>query len=174
MEQNRTIGEKVGSSNLASATQFGYSTESHPAHSPSLFAKVRTRRRLMWGLVSTILSAMGLIGLALFEQYNGTLSELRADLKHFNEASSEYVKKDKLQKCWEHVRECAKEITASNEARAHLEEELKASQKVRERLLEEIQRLRERVAYVEGLKGARPSVEPARYMTLEAEDTSQR
>ena len=66
-----------------------------------------------------------------------------------------------------------KEITASNEARAHLEEELKASQKVRERLLEEIQRLRERVAYVEG-RGTRSSIEPTRYMTLEGKDMSQR
>ena len=43
----------------------------------------------------------------MFEQYNGMLSELRADLKHFNETSNEYVKKERLQKCWEHLKSCA-------------------------------------------------------------------
>src|SRR5439155_1816655 len=73
-----------------------------------------SRRGLVWGLGGTLLSAVGFIALALFEQYNGMISELRGDLKHFNETSSEYVKKEGLQR----FRECVKEMQASNAARA--------------------------------------------------------
>jgi hypothetical protein len=123
------------------------------------FAKARVRRGLIWGIVSTILSATGLIGLALFEQYNGMLSELRADLKHFNETASDYVKKDNLQKCWERIREL-------HETKLRLEEELRVSQTAREKMQEEIQRLRERLAYVEGMRSQHANLEPASYTEL--------
>jgi hypothetical protein len=155
MEQNRIICEKFGPG-PASDTQPSYSTEnrspSSSASSSSLFSKARTRRALICGIISTVLSAIGFIGLALFEQYNGMLSELRTDLKHFNETSSEYVKKDKLQKCWERLKECSKELTASAVARERLEQELKSNERTREDMAKEMQRLRERLAYLEGMK----------------------
>jgi hypothetical protein len=155
MEQNCIIHAKTGP-DYAPDTPPSYTTEyrSPPstASSSSLFARGRTRRALLWGAISTVLSAIGLIGLALFEQYNGMLSELRADLKHFNETSSEFVKKDRLQKCWDRVRECSKEMSASAVGRDRLEQELKASERTREGMVKEMQRLRERLAYLEGMK----------------------
>src|SRR5260370_40761828 len=53
-------------------------------------------RGLIWGLGGTILSVFGFIALALFEQYNSMLGELRSDLKHFNETSSQFVKKENV------------------------------------------------------------------------------
>jgi hypothetical protein len=120
----------------------------------SWFGRGRRRRALLWGIVSTILSAIGLIGLAMFEQYNGMLSELRADLKHFNESSGEYVKRDRLQKIREVVKECSREVSASSAARDELQRELRASERQREEMARELQQMRERLAYLEGLRGA--------------------
>ena len=99
--------------------------------SPSWLGTGGKRSALIWGVVSTLLSAIGLIGLALFEQYNGALTELRTDLKHFNDTCSEYVKKDKLQKCWDMVKDCSKEIIASNAAHDRFERELQQSERAR-------------------------------------------
>jgi septal ring factor EnvC (AmiA/AmiB activator) len=115
------------------------------------------KRRLLWGLAGTILSALGFVGLALFEQYNGVLSELRADLKHFNETSSEYVKKDSFQRFRDHFRDCMKEFHETEAAKARLEQELKASEKVRDELTQEVHQMRERLAYVEGRQTATPT-----------------
>ena len=156
MEQTHIICEKCGPGLSSSETQRSYSTEnaspSPSAPLSSLLSKARNRRALICGIVSTVLSAIGLIGLALFEQYNGMLSELRTDLKHFNETSGEYVKKEKFQKCWERLKECSKEINAAAVARERQEQELKASERNREDMAKEMQRLRERLAYLEGIK----------------------
>lgn len=127
-----------------------------PLHAPgwSLLPKGRSRRAVLCAAASTLLSGAGLVGLAMFEQYNSALNELRNDLKHFNESSSEYVKKDRLQKCWEHLRECGQAMNAANAARERLEHELKASERGREDLAKEMQRLRERLSYLEGMKAA--------------------
>ena len=115
------------------------------------------KRRLLWGLGGTILSALGFVGLALFEQYNGVLSELRADLKHFNETSSDYVKKDSFQRFRDHFRDCIKEFHEAEVAKARLEQELKASEKARDELAQEVLQIRERLAYVEGRQTATPT-----------------
>jgi chromosome segregation ATPase len=109
----------------------------------------------------TVLSVVGFLAMILFEQYNGMLTELRNDLKHFHETSADYVKRESLQKVREQLRECHKELQASGMARAQLEQELRASEKARDELGREVQRLRERVAYVEGWQTARPDSGPA-------------
>lgn len=114
----------------------------------------RMRRAMLWGIASTALSGMGLVGLALFEQYNGMLAELRSDLKHFNETQGEYVKKERMQKCWERLKDCSREMASGAVARERLEHELRASERAREDMAQQLQRLRERLAYVEGLKTA--------------------
>jgi septal ring factor EnvC (AmiA/AmiB activator) len=121
-----------------------------------ILAKAK-RRRLLWGLGGTILSALGFVGLALFEQYNGVLSELRADLKHFNETSSEYVKKDSLQRIREHFRDCMKELHEIDAAKGRVEQELRASEKARDELAQELRQMRERLAYMEGRHSANPT-----------------
>ena len=112
--------------------------------------KKRGRGPLLWGMGGTILSAVGFIGLALFEQYNSMLSELRSDMKHFNETSGEYVKKESLQRFRDQVKERMKEVSEFRAARTQFEQELKASEKAREEMARELQRMRERMAFLEG------------------------
>src|SRR5438045_2895195 len=86
-------------------------TSGHPRHSPlggetlghpgelghfpaSSSLKGKGRSAFIWGISGTVLSAAGFIAMALFEQYNDSLNELRRDLKHFNETSAELVKKE--------------------------------------------------------------------------------
>jgi len=143
---------------------------SHLAHDSSTrhFARAgspalsRRNRRLLWGVGGTILSAVGFIAMILFEQYNSALTELHNDLKHFNETSSQFVKKESVQRYKEEMRECLKEMQASNSARTLLEQELRASEKAREEMSHELQGLRERLAFVEGLQTARPTAAAAK------------
>ena len=128
----------------------------HAGSKPS--PKVWKQRAFIWGLSSTVLSVVGLVALALFEQYNSMLAELRNDLKHFNETSAEYAKRDQLQRCREMMKDLYKEVTTSNGTRAVLEQELRTSEHGREELVKEVQRLRERVAYVEGLQSVKTSL----------------
>jgi len=108
------------------------------------------RTALLWTVGSTILSVIGFIALALFEQYNEALSELRGDLKHFNEISATFTKKEDLQRFRDHVKDVYKELHSVNVLRAQLEQELRVSEKVREEMSHDMQRLRERLAFVEG------------------------
>jgi hypothetical protein len=105
---------------------------------------------LFWGLGGTVLSALGFVALALFEQYNGMISELRSDLKHFNETSSEFVKRDSFQRLREQTKEHFKEVQEVTGTKAQLEHELMASEKAREEAARELHRIRERLAFVEG------------------------
>ena len=109
---------------------------------------------MIWGMAGTILSVVGFIGLALFEQYNSMLSELRTDLKHFNETTNEYAKRDSVQRLRDQVKDCLKEIQTANSIRTRLEMELTASEKLREEQNRQVQQMRERLAYVEGRQGA--------------------
>jgi hypothetical protein len=129
--------------------------------SAASFPKKRGRGPLLWGMGGTLLSALGFVGLALFEQYNGMVTELRNDLKHFNETTAELVKKDSLQRLRDQLRGRFKEIEESAVARKELERELSASEKAREEMARELQRMRERLAYLEGRQMASPSVVPS-------------
>jgi septal ring factor EnvC (AmiA/AmiB activator) len=114
------------------------------------------RRAFLWGAGSTVLSAVGLIGLALFEQYNGLISELRGDLKHFNEASAQLAQKEEVRRVRDQMKELNRDVSMTAADRARLEQELRSSEQSRAEQARELQRLRERVAYLEGLHGARP------------------
>jgi hypothetical protein len=121
----------------------------------------RRRSALWWGISGgTVLSVVGWVGLLAFEQYSASLAELRGDLKHFNEISGELVKKESLHKLLDRVLECTKELQASEAARAALVSELKASDQNRRTQARELQRLRERLASVEGRQAATPLVVP--------------
>jgi hypothetical protein len=117
----------------------------------------RGRTALIWGIASTVLSGVGFIALALFEQYNSSLSELRSDLKHFNETSSEFVKTEYFQKFREQTKTYIKELQATSVGQSQLEKELRISEKAREEMTREMQRLRERLAFVEGQHSALPN-----------------
>jgi hypothetical protein len=111
----------------------------------------RRRRAFIWGAVSTALSAAGLIAFALFEQYNSAVSELRSDLKRFNETSAEYAKRDQLTRFREHLIQMARDMAELKASRATLEQELRASERCREEQVKELNRVREKLAYLEGL-----------------------
>jgi hypothetical protein len=117
-------------------------------------------RALWWSLGGTILSAVGFVALAAFEQYNSSLSELRADLKHFNEISGELVKKDSMRKCIDHLIECKQELQAVRLSKENLAQELATVHKDREEMKHEIQYLRERLASLEGRQSATPIIVP--------------
>jgi hypothetical protein len=113
-----------------------------------------TRRALWWGIAGTLLSGVGWIALMLFDQYNASLAELRNDLKHFHEARAELVKKESMRKLYEHVKDCFKELQASIADRTALEKQLKESDRSRRAVARELQRIRERLANVEGRQSA--------------------
>jgi hypothetical protein len=119
------------------------------------------RTALIWGISGTVLSAVGWIALMLFDQYNAGLAELRADLKHFNEVSAELVKKETMRKMVEHLKDSYKELQASMSAREMQDRELKASEKSRRVLARELQKMRERLAAVEGRQAATAVLIPA-------------
>jgi hypothetical protein len=108
--------------------------------------------------VLALLRACVAVAFGLFEQYNGMVIELRNDLKHFNETSSEYVKRDRFTKVIDTLKEQSKELQASSFARAQLEHELRANEKAREETARELQRVRERLAFVEGRQTASTSL----------------
>lgn len=140
-----------------------------PSH-PHSWLRSRKGRAILWGAGSTTLSGVGLIGLALFEQYNGMISELRSDLKHFNDSAGEYVKKDRFNKCTEHMKDSYRELCASRAAREQLERELRASERAREELVKVLQRFRERLAYVEGMKAVNPAADVRAAIMSPADD----
>jgi hypothetical protein len=151
MEQSELICRN-GDSTSPSVTQAPHADETR--------SKGRGRGPLFWGMGGTILSAVGFIAMILFEQYNSVLSELRNDLKHFHETSSEFVRRDSFQKFRDLFRERFKEMQAADLARMQLEQELRVAEKARDEMTRTLQQLRERLAYVEGRQMAAPSINP--------------
>jgi hypothetical protein len=139
----------------------GADVTAHVPEAPGSPVHPAGRRYLVWGMGGTLLSIIGFIGMLLFEQYNGLVAELRADLKHFNEIQSEFVKKENLRRFSDRIRDFSKDVQASNAARAQMEQELRASERAREEMGRELQRLRERLASVEGRQAATPVAAPA-------------
>ena len=112
---------------------------------------------MIWGIGSTVLSVLGFLAWGLFEQYNSSLAELRADLKHFNEVSSTFVKKESMLRFRDQTKAQYKEMQSVSLSNKQLEAELKASEKAREETIRELMRLRERLAFVEGRQSVAPN-----------------
>ena len=126
----------------------------HVSLSATLPPGKKSRVALLWGVGSAVLSGLGFVALALFEQYNGMIGELRNDLKHFNETQSSYVKRENFDKIKDKLREGFKELHEARTTRTQLEQELKASEKERADVVQELQRMRERLSYLEGRQTA--------------------
>jgi hypothetical protein len=166
--------EDIGTAYAPQQPRFAEPTqEPPPAHCPhcgphSAAPRKEKRFSLWWGISGgTILSAVGFVALALFEQYNDGLTELRNDLKHFNETSADLVKREDLRNRMTNIKAGVKELQAANlanvarEARVgHMEQQLKADAEERKEMARELQRLRERLAGVEGRQAAAPVVVP--------------
>jgi septal ring factor EnvC (AmiA/AmiB activator) len=126
----------------------------HPAP-----AVPRSKRRLalLWAASGSILSAVGFLAVTLFEMYNDRVNELERDLKHFNESCATLVKKDDLQRLRDHLRERNQQFQTAETARTQLEREWQAGQVQLHEMTNEVQRLRERLAAVEGRLSATPT-----------------
>lgn len=165
MDRSNLACRAGNGSPLPENAHFHPSAQAHPGHetapSPHSVPRLRGRGALFWGMGGTLLSGVGFIGLALFEQYNGMLTELRNDLKHFNETSVEFAKKDSLQRLRDQLKERFKEMEQSNVVREQLASELRASEKAREEMARELQRVRERLAFLEGRQSATTVAAPA-------------
>jgi hypothetical protein len=135
---------------------------SPPFHGSVPFAsgKRKSRLAILGAISGSVLSGLGFIALTLYQNYADSLNELHRDLKHFNEASADLVKKDSLQRMREQLREYRKETQAAALARAQMEHEWQAGERDRKELASELQRLRERLAAVEGRQAATPVVLP--------------
>ncbi len=118
----------------------------------------KSRAAMIWGVGSTVLSVLGFLAWGLFEQYNGSLAELRTDLKHFNEASSTFAKRDSLNRFRDQAKVQFAEMQAVAASNKHLEADLRVSERAREETSRELIRLRERLAFVEGRQSSAPSV----------------
>ena len=89
MEQSE-LAHRNGDAASSDVAQAAHADDTRNASSGTPFvSKSRGRGPLLWGMGGTLLSAVGFIAMILFEQYNSALSELRNDLKHFHETSSE-------------------------------------------------------------------------------------
>jgi hypothetical protein len=114
----------------------------------------RRRTALIVSIGGAVFSAIGFIGLALFEQYNDSLAELRHDLKHFNENSGDLVKKESLRRYRDQLKKCSQEVREAREAQLLMNSERTASEAARKEAARELQLIRERLAAVEGRQAA--------------------
>jgi hypothetical protein len=164
MDQGALVGKKVEAfvSHAPLLVPHDQGGAAAPGKMGSLHASspIRGRRRLalLLSIGGTILSALGFIAFSLFEQYNDGLAELRHDLKHFNETSADLVKREQLGRLREHLKECYQELHAASEGRLLMQKELQASETARKEIALELQRLRERLACVEGRQSAPPLI----------------
>jgi hypothetical protein len=162
MERNLIIWrqDEAGLAHSAQTAHAPGPAHAHPADSAAPTGLGRGRRALLWGIGSSVLSVLGFIALALFEQYNGLVSELRSDLKHFNETSADFVKRDNFQRFRDQLRERLRGLQEVSADKVRLEQELKLSEHAREEMASELQHMRERLAFLEGRQTQPASVPP--------------
>jgi predicted flavoprotein YhiN len=128
-----------------------------PGHS-----KTGKAASILWGISGgTVFSVVGFVVLTLYQQYNENLVDINKDLKHLNEVTAEHMKREEVRTrmttLWNSLKDMTKEVqvaktmNVSQEGRIiRLEERWKAAEEERRELVRELQRLRERLARVEG------------------------
>jgi hypothetical protein len=127
-----------------------------PQPAPSV--KGEDRMSLFWRIFGgTLLSLAGLGGLTLYQQLNSSITEVRNEVNRINEGRGEFVKKDELSTrtttIWNGIKDLQAAngtVTALKEREGVLEQQLKASEDDRREMAKEIQKLRERLAALEG------------------------
>jgi len=162
MEQSEFVS-RYGEPEASSPPALSYLADDAKDQSVNLSAPASRKRKghpLLWGLGGTLLSVAGFVAMILFDQYNSMVSELRNDMKHFNETYNEFVKRETFHRWTDQIKEFRRELQASTLARTQLEQELKATEKTRDELVKELQHVRERLATVEGRQAATPILIP--------------
>jgi hypothetical protein len=121
--------------------------------------KKQRGRSWLWGISGGgILGALGFVALTFYQQYNDSVVEMQRDLKHFNTTCAELVKKDEFANrtkvFWGRMEKLEKAVSDKSERLLLLEHLLKENEEERKQLSHEVQRLRERLATVEGKQSA--------------------
>jgi hypothetical protein len=142
-----------------------------PAAAPPV-KKEEDRIPLMWRLsFGALLSLVALVCITLYHQLNNTLSALRSDVANVNAKSAALVSKDEfnkglieinsrnktLQDSIKDLHQANAALLALRERSDQLKERLDKSDKKREELAEEVQRLRERLAVLEARRAKDPA-----------------
>jgi DNA-binding transcriptional MerR regulator len=138
-----------------------------PTAAAAASPKGEERLPIFWRIFgSTLLSIAALVAITLYQQINSSLNEIRSDLSHLNESQSDAVKKDEfnsrilaLVNNLNDLKAATKVVgDCSEERSAMLDRRLRDSDGERKELARELQRLRERLAVVEG-RQATPAAE---------------
>ncbi len=145
---------------------------SRPADPPT---KGEERMSLFWRVFGgTLLSIAALVLLTFYQQFSGSLNELRADILRLNEARGDLVKKDELNSrmttVWNGLNDAKSggaSLPALREKQAQQDQQLKQLEDDCKDLLREVQLLRERVAKLEGREAG---VKPAAAMSRDIPD----
>jgi len=133
---------------------------------PEAPAKGEERMSLFWRVFGgTLLSIAALVVITFYQQFNGSLNELRGDILRLNEARGDLVKKDELNtrmtSVWNGLSDAkagGSGLAALREKQALHDQQIKQMEDERKDLLREVQLLRERVAKLEGRQaGVKPA-----------------
>jgi hypothetical protein len=129
-------------------------------------AKGEERMSLFWRVFGgTLLSIAALVVITLYQQFSGSVNELRAEILRLNEARGDLVKKDELNSrmapVWTGLSDAkagGSGLVAVREKQTLHDQQIKQLEDERKDLLRELQLLRERVAKLEGRQaGVRPA-----------------
>ena len=124
--------------------------------------KGEERISIFWRVFGgTLLSIAALVCVTVYQQFSNGINELRNGLNNLHETRADLVKKDefggRMTSVWSSIKElqaASIAVTAAKERITLLEQQLKASEEDRKELNREFQRLRERLATLEGQKAA--------------------
>lgn len=110
---------------------------------------------IFWGISGgSLIGAVGFVLLTLYQQYDNSVTELERDLKHFNESCAGLIRKEdfsnRTKSQWEAIQKLDKALSEKSERISVLEHEVKTHIEQDRELAREVQRLRERLAAVEG------------------------
>lgn len=116
----------------------------------------------------TLISIAALVAITLYNQFNNGLNELRAEIVRLKEQNGDLVKKAELREQaaslstgLKDVQAAQAGVTALRERSLLLEQQLKTAEDERRELAREVQRMRERLAAVEGQQaGPRSKANP--------------
>jgi hypothetical protein len=126
------------------------------------------RMSLFWRVFGgTLLSIAALVVVTLYQQFTGSINELRAEVVRLNEARGDLVKKDEfnshLTTLWAGLNDAkgtGPGLAAVREKQTLQDQQLKQLENENKALLGEVQMLRERLAKFEGRQEAKPAVVP--------------
>jgi hypothetical protein len=112
---------------------------------------------------ATILSIAALVAITVCQYFNNSLAGLRKDLNRLAESSADLLKKDeynlRMKSVWDVIKDDQAEkakVSALVERCAFLQQRQKELQDELKKSMLELQRLRERLATVEGRQGGKP------------------